>query len=111
MKAAHDTSPAPTDKVPTATSLRREILRGSWFFGIPPMAWGLLVGTIVYGASHMLGFQGPSVATVSLLGAWGLSEAAFLKRRLEAKSLAEYQRRQEIARRAMKNGVQLRDLM
>lgn len=93
---------------PTLEELRRDLLRGSRFFGLPQWLWGLLLGSLAFLGLQLYGsaLPLPAWALCVLLG-WGVVELAFLPRRLEATKLAQYERRQAITRLAMRHGLGL----
>ena len=94
-------------QIPSTKELKRQILRGSWFLGVPPIVWGAVTGSAGYGWAYLWVTPTISGWILSMLGGWALAELVFLKRRLEAPRLAAYQRRQEITRLAMKKKVGL----
>ncbi|TDB01948.1 hypothetical protein [Halomonas marinisediminis] len=101
-------SELPPPNAPSLEALRRDLLRGSRFFGLPQWLWGLLLGSLAYLGFQLVGsaLPLPFWALCVLLG-WGVVELAFLPRRLEATRLAQYERRQAITRLAMHRGVGL----
>ncbi|TDR56126.1 hypothetical protein DFP85_10441 [Halomonas ventosae] len=101
-------SELPPPNAPTLEELRRDLLRGSRFFGLPQWLWGLLLGSLVYLGFQLFGNALPLPAwLLCVLLGWGIAELAFLPRRLEATKLAQYERRQAITRLAMQRGVGL----
>lgn len=101
-------SELPPPNAPSLEELRRELLRGSRFFGLPQWLWGLLLGSLVFLGFQLFGNALPlPVWLLCVLLGWGLVELAFLPCRFEATRLAQYERRQAIARLAMHRGVGL----
>lgn len=101
-------SELPRPNAPTLEELRRDLLRGSRFFGLPQWLWGVLLGSLVFFGLQLYGSALPLPAwALCVLLSWGLVELVFIPRRLEATKLAQYERRQAIARLAMQHGVGL----
>jgi len=93
--------------VPDLEVLRAELLRDSRFLGVHQAAWGITLGTLGFAGAFLVS-SAPLWSWLAFsVGAWLLVEFAFLPRRREAKRLAEYQRRQEVARIAIARGVPL----